>query len=420
MKITGIIAEYNPFHNGHLYHLNLARKTTNADYIVVVMSGDYVQRGTPALLDKYTRAEMALKAGADLVLELPCLFSCSSAEFFAEGAVGILHDLGSISSICFGSETAMQDKFDHIAEQFLSETETFKQHLHTLLATGISYPKARSEAFLASLPKSERPIYESILQTPNNILGIEYTKALKRRKSSILPVPITRIHTGYHDTSLPEQGFCSATAIRTMILEQLQTDSSSPLLEQLCNQMPPSAFLLLSQKYKEKRLLFENNFSSLLQYKLLEVDNYSEYADWNEELANRIRSFSSPNQTFSELVSSLKSRQYTQTRIQRALLHLLLDIKNKDLLLSKQYEFHSYAKVLGFKKSSAPLLKQLRITSSIPIIQQLAKGEMLLTPYANSLFQLDKKAHKLYQMLLCQAYSLPYEEELSIKPLILP
>ena len=170
MNITGIIAEYNPFHNGHLYHLSKARQVTNADYIVVIMSGDYMQRGTPALLDKYTRAQMALQAGADLVLELPTLFACGGAEFFAEGAIGILDDLGSINALCFGAETANQKQLDFIADQFLLETSAFKERLRTLLSEGMTYPKARSIAFLESLQESERLEYEFILKTPNNIL----------------------------------------------------------------------------------------------------------------------------------------------------------------------------------------------------------------------------------------------------------
>lgn len=422
MKVTGIIAEYNPFHNGHLYHLSLAKQKTNADYIVIVMSGDYVQRGTPAILDKYTRAQMALQAGADLVLELPCLFSCGSAEFFAEGAIGILHDLGSIDFLCFGAETADQNKLDFIAEQFLVESEHFKHLLHTFLSEGMTYPKARSKAFLETLPTSDREEYEMLLKTPNNILGIEYTKALKRRKSSIKPYPIARIDSGYHDPNLPKEGFCSATAIRKSLLELFNepTQNLQRFVETLENQMPSSCLELLLHAVQENKLLFENDFSTLLQYQLLQTKTCTKYADWNEELSNRLYQLFSPDQSFLELATALKSRQYTLTRIQRALLHVILDIYNEDLNTAKKLGFHSYAKVLGFKKTASPLLKQLRQTSSIPIIQQLAKGESLLDPYAKSLFELDKKAHRLYQMVLCQVHSLPYEEEFSRKPLILP
>ena len=422
MNITGIIAEYNPFHNGHLYHLSKARQVTNADYIVVIMSGDYMQRGTPALLDKYTRAQMALQAGADLVLELPTLFACGGAEFFAEGAIGILDDLGSINALCFGAETANQKQLDFIADQFLLETSAFKERLRTLLSEGMTYPKARSNAFLESLHESERLEYEFILKTPNNILGIEYTKALKRRKSSIKPYPITRMNSGYHDKTLPKEGFCSATAIRNSIhsLQSLPQNEIQKQIEILKTQMPTTSLELLLSALEQKKFVFENDFSMLLQYKLLQTKSCVPYADWNLELSNRLYQVYSPSQSFLELATALKSRQYTLTRIQRALLHVILDIQEKDLSLAKQLGFHSYAKVLGFKKTSSPLLKQLRKTASIPVIQQLAKSETFLSPYEKTLFELDRQAHKLYQMVLCQSHSIPYEEEFSRKPLVLP
>ena len=422
MNITGIITEYNPFHNGHLYHMKMAKQATNADYLIVVMSGDYMQRGTPAILDKYTRAHMALQAGADLVLEIPCVYACGSAEYFAEGAIGILHDLGSVNAICFGAETADQVKLNFAAEGLLSESPAFQEHLQTLLAKGVTYPKARSEAFLSQLSSDTRKEYESLLQTPNNILGIEYTKALKRRASNIQPYPIERIHSGYHEETLKNQGFSSATAIRS-VLNTLPKDTSDALdyvKECIGNQIPDFSLELLLQAVQEKRLVFENDFSSSLHYKLLQEDDYTKYADWNTELSNRTKQCASPEQTFSDIAITLKSRQYTLTRIQRALLHLILNMEYKHLLESKESGYHSYAKVLGFKRSASPMLKQLRKTSSIPIIQQLAKADSLLTPYARSLFLLDAKAHKLYQTVLCQKNQVRYEEEFSKKPLILP
>lgn len=416
MKVTGIIAEYNPFHNGHAYHIKQAKELTNADYIVIIMSGDYVQRGTPAIVDKYKRAEMALHCGADLVLELPCAFACASAEFFAEGSIGILDDLGCVDTICFGAETADTSMLSSIAKQLLYETETFKNHLNQFLSNGFTYPKARSEALLLSFPQEKRQLYESILETPNNILGIEYLKAIKRRHSFISAVPIPRVDSGYHDTTLLENHFSSATAIRKLLKE---STSSSLSFHTLKGQMPFPALSLLTELHSPSSLLFEDDFSSLLQLRLLEENEYTSYLDVGSELSNRIKQLVSPDLSFTELAKKLKSRQYTFTRIQRALLHILLDIKTEQMQRYQQNDFHSYARILGFKKSCIPLLKEIRRTSSIPIIQQPAKDSSLLSPVANELFSLDRKAHRLYEMVRCQKYHLPYQEEWSKKPLIL-
>ena len=198
MKITGIIAEYNPFHNGHLYQIKKARELTGADYIIVVMSGNLTQRGTPALIDKYSRAQMALSGGADLVIELPACYATASAEYFAMGAISILNQLGCVDSICFGSENGNIAMLTKIANALVSESEDFVQALKNNLKNGDTYPVARNAALAETI--SGITSYDTILGFPNNILGIEYIKALIRQNSSIKPYTNLRIGADYHSS----------------------------------------------------------------------------------------------------------------------------------------------------------------------------------------------------------------------------
>lgn len=249
MNVTGIIAEYNPFHNGHLYQLEKARNDTNADYLIVVMSGDFVQRGAPALIDKYTRAKMALENGADLVLELPVLWSTASAEYFAGAGIALLDRIGVTSAVCFGCETPDQAALLSLARFLAEEPSAYRSALNDALKKGMSYPAARAFAVQTSLsaPLSGDPsilasvtpeLAETILASPNNILGLEYCKALFRRNSQIRPVPIARIGSGYHANNL-DTSFASATGIRSYLngLADFYSDLSA-----LDAWMPKSAF----------------------------------------------------------------------------------------------------------------------------------------------------------------------------------
>lgn len=213
MKTVGLITEYNPFHNGHLYHIERARELTGADRVVIVMSGDYVQRGTPALLSKHSRAHMALLNGASAICELPVCYASGSAEFFAQGAISILEGLGCIDTLCFGSECGELSVLQHIAQLLLSESDTYSHMLQDALKKGHSFPAARHQA----LEKLTGETFVSqILSEPNNILGIEYLKALKKQNSRMVPYTLKRDSSGYHDTKLQPQS-SSASAIRNAL-----------------------------------------------------------------------------------------------------------------------------------------------------------------------------------------------------------
>lgn len=402
MKITGVIAEYNPFHNGHKYQLETARTLTGADYILVVMNGDFMQRGLPALWNKYTRAEMAIQNGADAVIELPTLYGTASAEYFALGGIRLLHQLGCIDHVCFGCETDQLSLLERIADLLLQEPENYRQVLNRYLNQGFSFPKARSQAILATLSPTNKE--EALLAKPNTILAIEYLKAIKKLNSPILPVPCLRTDAGYHSEQLQED-LGSATAIRKEYLES----GCTPALEQT---VPPSVFASMKQSYQKGAPVTTEDFYPYLQYALWKpVRPLTEYLDIHEDLANRISSVYHPDYNYTQLVEAIVSKQLTYTRIQRALLHILLDIRKEEMNRQLESKSLHYARLLAFSQEAAPLLRKLKRNSEIPIINRLSNGQRLLENMGNtdgvSLLNLDISSAHLYEQARCQHYGVP-------------
>ena len=272
MKIVGLIAEYNPFHNGHQYHIEKAKEITGADAVIVVMSGNFVQRGAPAIMPKHLRAEMALSTGASLVIELPVCYATGTAEQFAYGAVSILNSLGSVDAICFGSECGDIHLLNDLTEILCKESNEYKESLQKYLRSGLSFPLARQKAIEEVYPSQG---FSDILEQPNNILGIEYLKALYRLNSKIKPYTIQRISSQYHDVELQKE-FSSATALR-------QTISNGDFTN-LVGQVPSDCMTLLEAHYKTRYPIFTNDFSLLLKYRLLNESKLSltHYADVSE------------------------------------------------------------------------------------------------------------------------------------------
>ena len=381
MRVTGIIAEYNPFHNGHLYQLQKARADAGADYVVIVMSGDFVQRGTPAIIDKYTRTQMALCNGADLVLEMPVLWSTASAEYFAAAGIAMLDKLGVTDTVSFGVESAQPELLLQIASILVNEPESYRLHLNRALKQGNSFPVARKNALLDSgvLSSISADITQisQILDTPNNILGIEYLKSLQQRNSSIQPLPIHRQGGGYHDTNI--QPLASASAIR----RSLQKDPAS---QQIDTAMPDSALDLLHAYASELPLLQENHFSSILKYKLLEESHngYDHYADCSTDLSNRITNALGKYISYSDFCDLLKSKEVTHTRISRLLLHILLGIQKEDYLRGRSLDYIPFLRVLGFRKDATSLLSEIKKKSSVPMITKVADAKDILCPKAST------------------------------------
>lgn len=393
MKVTGIIAEYNPFHNGHLYQLTEARKKTDADFIIVVMSGDFMQRGTPAIINKWERTRMALSGGADLVLELPCVFATASANVFALGGISLLARTGVVTDLCFGAETDSITDFLTLAKFLNEEPDFFKNALKDELKTGISFPAARSSALSAeaSLPLSS----EKLLSSPNNILGIEYCKALFSLSSSIKPHIIKREGSGYNDREVNKQDrFASASAIRTVLLNPSKGRSSSDLSSFL----PASSLDILKNSKNKQAFLSENDFSLLLHYQLLrEMDfGFSSYSDVSKDLSNRIKNRISGFTSWSDFALSLKTKELTYTRINRALTHILLGITDDKFLFAKS-NLPLYLRILGFSKNASLLLSSIKHNSSIPLISKLADAKNSLSDASYDMLKADIFASDVYR-----------------------
>ena len=400
MNVTAIISEYNPLHKGHLYHIETARKETNADFVIAIMSGNFVQRGTPAVLDKYVRAEAALRSGVDLVLELPVMYATASAEYFALGGVSLANTLGCVTYLSFGSEYGQAEKFMTAANLLLNEPEEMKLPLKEALKEGLSYPAARAYAVKVSHPE-----LADVLDDPNNILGVEYCKALLKLKSKIQPHTIKRQGQDYHseDTNC---GFASATGIR-----KLWSNSDSKNTETLKEQLAPAIFDSVSTHFNYQPLT-EDDFSTLLRYKLITENraHLTEYFGVSKELSSRIYKHLNEFESFSSFAELLKTKNITRTAINRALLHILLDVKATDVQEVTKRGCVDYIRVLGFRKETAPLLKKMSNIPEIPLITNLSDAPVLC--------KTDIQADQIYQIGASHKYNSPYKNEYQRKMLV--
>lgn len=394
MRITGLIAEYNPFHNGHKYHIEQAKAITGADAVIVVMSGDFVQRGMPAILPKHMRAKAALEAGASAVLELPVCYATGSAEYFAYGAVLLLEKLGCVDSICFGSECGDMELLQKAANVLVDEPAEYREALHRFVRAGDSFPLARQKALAAY-------VSPEVLSEPNNILGLEYLKALARIGSKMKPYTIRRVYSQYHDTDLQEE-FSSATAIRKQIL--------SGNMEVLAGQVPVKFLTDL----QEACPLHANDFSLLLKYRLLVETKESllAYADVSEDLANRIINRRNQFQNFERFCLLLKTREITYSRISRALTHILLGLKNGD-----DTGIH-YARVLGFCKRDRAVLAQIKRDGEVPMLTKLTAARTL-DDAAQKMLATDAFASDLYESVVSDKYGTKFVNEYEKEIIIL-
>lgn len=389
MKINGVIAEYNPFHNGHKNHIIKSKELTGADYTIVVMSGNFVQRGAPAIIDKYTRTKIALENGADLVLELPTVYCTASAEYFALGAVSMLDKLGVVNNLCFGSESGDIEELRKYADILSEEPEEYKEYLRRYLRDGNSYPLARYNALVHYDPS----LFDSskILDNPNNILAIEYLKALKLRHSKMSPYTVKRVSSNYHDKYEVNKGItASAQAIREAIYSGNANIISSVL--------PEDAYSIMLNCIENNHIMDLNDFSSMLYYKLLQEKHigFSAYLDVTPELSDRIINKLNEFVSFKQFAELIKSKDRTYTRITRALLHILLDITQTDMYSYTSIDYVGYARVLGFKKSSEALLAEIKLNSSIPMITNLADAKENLYAELGKMFRNEIRANEIY------------------------
>lgn len=406
MKIVGLITEYNPFHAGHLYHMQQARELTGADYCVVLMSGSFVQRGEPAIFDKYRRTKAALLAGADLVLEMPVAFSTASAHEFAAYGVALLSAIG-VDAVVFGSECGQIEILKQAAYALNHESAEFQERLRKGLKAGLTYPQARAKAlgetqaggtrvenvedFHTNTDVSNSHIWSSILNSPNNILGIEYLRAAEDLHSPMEFYTISREGSGYHEDTLADANFPSASAIRGIIRNSLSKDKD--LLDILASHLPA----VTHPAYTGAVPVFVDDFSELLNAAVLQLQATFSIADLSPELAARLAKPPYFPLSFEERIQALKTRQLTYTRVSRALLHLVLGMREEDISRWKDEGYALYARILGFRRQSSPLLSCLHKKSSIPLITKMADAAQNLSPSAIALLDQEVYASHLYQ-----------------------
>ncbi|MFL0163520.1 nucleotidyltransferase [Candidatus Clostridium helianthi] len=361
--LTGIITEYNPFHKGHEYHLINAKSDTNADGIVCVMSGNFMQRGIPAIIDKWKRAEIAIKNGVDLVLELPLVYSISSAEHFAFGSVSLLNSLGVIDHLYFGSEEGNISILEDIAKVLVSEPLRYKKLLKDNLDLGLPFHLSRANALKDYLNSNK--LLDTISNS-NNILGIEYIKSLIRLNSEIVPKTIKREGSLYNDINISDS-FASATSIRKHLKEKSLND--------LADIMPKASYdILLNLSSSNYPFIFEEDTFKYIKYKLLTNErSLSNLPDVSEGIDNKILKEILKSNSLNELILNSKSKRYTYTRISRILLQSFLNLEDFDLLnLSKSSV--PYARVLAFNSTGQRILKSIKANSSINLITKVPRN----------------------------------------------
>lgn len=363
MKAVGLIVEYNPYHNGHQYHAQQSKLQNGADVAVAVMSGSFLQRGEPALVNKWARAEMALRGGVDLVVELPYIYSTQHAQHFAEGAVSILEAL-QCESFCFGSENGSIPMFINKYEQMTKNEAILNEQIRLFSKQGNSYPKAVSLALQALNLQQEDDID---LTKPNNILGYQYVRAALANHYRIQPTLIARIGAGYHDTQLPKGQIASATSIRQALI---QGDKDIQPF------MPASTYDILSHYYQTYQILHNwEHYFPLLQYTLVSstTEELAQIYEVEEGIEYRLKEAALQSETFAHFIMKVKTKRYTLTRLQRMCVHILTNCPKESmkLLLNRP----SYIRILGFNDKGRNYLNQNKKKLGLPLISKVSSAE---------------------------------------------
>ncbi len=410
MKITGIIAEYNPFHLGHAYHIQKARE--DSDGIIAVISGDFVQRGAPALFDKYARAKMALQNGVDIVFEMPVRYACASAPYFAIGGVSTLSVSGVCDLLSFGSECGNIDDLQTAAQISGQKTDLLDAFVRQQCAKGITYPQAYENSlrhfYEGKVPDS---IFD-LLKTPNNLLGIEYIKAIRKLHANITPSTIPRTGAGYHDKTAQETRYPSAAMLRHAFFKQ---DFAA-----VKTMVPENIAGMILEDYKHNEFLKPDDLTLQLRYRLQNESKCSlgSYLDVNEDMANRIYAMQNQLLSWESFCTSLKTKNITYQRIARSLLHILLNIPAYST--SHHAEDNTpYLRILGLKKNKREMLHSIKKNSSVPIITKTADAKKLLSEHAQDLFREDLWCADFYESLLALKNQRKFRQEHTRGPVIL-
>jgi predicted nucleotidyltransferase len=383
MNACGLIVEYNPFHNGHVYHIEAAKKTSGADCIVAVMSGNFLQRGEPAIIDKYSRTRAALQSGVDLVIELPYLYAVQNSDIFARGAVSILHEAG-VSTICFGSESGEISNFKESYRAIQKNKATYETELATRLDEGLSFPEANKYAYRAIGASSGID-----LTKPNNILGFSYIKAIYEQMLPVDPLTIKRKNNQFHDTTLTGN-IASATSIRKQLLNEKNSLSS-------IQQTIPEGTEEELQHYQRTAGMWHEweLYFPLLHYRVLTMSEgeLREIHGVDEGIEHRIKKFAKEATSMEEWIQLIKTKRYTWTRIQRLFTHILTNTKKQQMASLKQEKSPPYLRILGFTKKGQAFLKSKREDITAPFIFSLKKN-------AHPLLAADERAVRAYYSVL--------------------
>ncbi len=356
MQAVGVIVEYNPFHNGHKWHIDVAKQRSGCPFVIGVMSGNFVQRGEPAMFDKWKRAEIAIRGGVDLIIELPTVFAVRSAQYFAAGGIRLLHSLGIVSHVCFGAEHADLELLNKIATA--ANDVNIMNQMHINLQLGNTYASALGQAL-----EKQYNIAGNIISSSNNILAVEYLRAIKKYSPILQPIAVTRQQSKYNDTAITSS-FASATAIRQAIIEHMTiTDEIKMSVPETTSKI---LYDLLSQKRGPVTL---SNFSSIIlaQLRIASLKQLEKLPNVSEGLHYKIRDSSLLAANIEDLLALLKSKRYTYTRLQRILIHALLGT-TQDQLVSFDKEGPLYARILAFNQNGRLLLKKMNQINAIPLI----------------------------------------------------
>ena len=427
MNVTGLIVEYNPFHNGHIYHLQNSLEKTNADASIAVMSGNFIQRGEPALFDKFSRAKAAVESGVDLVVELPSIYASQSAELFAKGSVSLLNSLGCVDSICFGSEEGNIDALYLIASILCSEPKEFKEKLSLYLSEGMLFPTARNKALFdyinskfeyikpqvdcinsqvdcinfqdfiiennfKDMDLSEERL-NSILSSSNNILGIEYIKQLISLKSNIKPFTIGRIRSEYNSEEI-SGNINSATAVRKKLHEIISNENSSSLelnsleyinnlikkiknCDDITNSIPESTLNMITSNIEKGffPMYPEYFFETLISAIIRDKKNLESYFDISEGIENKIFKSALVAKDYDDLLNLIKSKRYTMTRIKRCLNNILLGVTKEEMEFAKKIDTIPYVRILAFNSKGREIIREIKKSSEIKIINKFSEIE---------------------------------------------
>ncbi|WP_028611079.1 nucleotidyltransferase [Paenibacillus harenae] len=392
MRTVGLIVEYNPFHNGHLYHLQQSRKITEADAVVAVMSGHFLQRGEPALLDKWSRTRMALRGGCDLVIELPVAYATQAAEWFAYGAVSLLEATGVVDSFCFGTESGELQPLLQAAELTAHESPGFKALLKRELQSGISYPGAYSAAISAHLSEQGYASAANFpFALPNHTLALHYLLALNRIGGKMRPYTIAREKAQYNQAEVTDSQIASATAIRKLLLEERELDAVRSFV-------PESTFRILQEEWAAGRCPVSwEQFTNPLLHAIVtrSAPMLSELHEINEGLEHRILQTlpKLDSLLFEKLLQTLKTKRYTRTKLQRALLAILLGHAKADFTAEKLASGIEYIRVLGFTDKGRQLLRRMRVSAKLPVLLSAARA-----PRPFAYLELDVQASSVFML----------------------